>query len=81
MLLFGCMAALYTMARINVKQMFVFLKKNFEFFKLCTVGQGYEIHIPMYMAYFCLMRSFLYLTPNIVMPNAAAASDCFMPLM
>lgn len=80
---FRCMAALYTKAWINVKQMFVFLRKNLEnFFELCTMsGQGYEIHTPMYMAYFCLMRSFLYLTPNIVMPNAAAASDCFMPLI
>ena len=58
-------------------------KKNLEnFFELCTMsGQGYEIHTPMYMAYFCLMRSFLYLTPNMVIPNAAAASDCFMPLI
>ena len=29
-------------------------------------GQGYEIHTPMYMAYFCLMRSFLYFIPNMV---------------
>ena len=80
---FRCMAALYNMARTNVKQMFVFLRKNLEnFFELCTMsGQGYEIHTPMYMAYFCLMRSFLYLIPNTVMPNAAAASDCFIPLI
>ena len=32
MLLFRCMAALYNMARINVKQMFAFLRKNFEIF-------------------------------------------------
>ena len=29
---FRCMAALYNMARTNVKQMFVFLRKNFEIF-------------------------------------------------
>lgn len=28
MLLFRCMAALYNMAQINVKQMFVFLRKT-----------------------------------------------------
>ena len=79
---FRCVAALYTMARTNVKQMFVFLRKNFEIFlSYAQWGQGYEIHTPMYMAYFCLMRSFLYLTPNMVIPNAAAASDCFMPLI
>ena len=82
MLLFRCMAALYNMAQINVKQMFVFDEKILgNFLSYAQWGQGYEIHTPMYMAYFCLMRSFLYLTPNMVIPNAAAASDCFMPFM
>ena len=82
MLLFRCIPALYNMARINVKQMFVFLRKIWKIFlSYAQWRQGYEIHTPMYMAYFCLMRSFLYLTPNMVIPNAAAASDCFMPLI
>ena len=32
MLLFRCMAALYNMARISVKQMFVFLRKIWKIF-------------------------------------------------
>lgn len=32
MLLFRCMAALYNITWTNVKQMFVFLRKNFEIY-------------------------------------------------
>ena len=67
----------------NVKQMFIFFKKNFrKFFKVMhNNAQGYSIYTPMYMAYFCFMRSFLYLTPCMVIPRSAAISERFMPFM
>ena len=63
MLLFRCMAALYTTAQANVKQMFSFLRKNFRrFFELCTIrGRGivfiplYAWHIFALCAVFCVL--------------------------
>ena len=43
--------------------------------------QGYSIYTPMNMAYFCLMRSFLYFTPCMVIPSSTAISERFMLFM
>ena len=43
------------------------------------MGLIFLFHDFMHKLHFCLMRIFLYLTPNMLSPDVRAASACCMP--